>query len=621
MESMGFSFDSNKNYTFCNNLINLTKNVILMGIQMKNIKKFIMYYKPYKHLFYADMVCALILSVIDLLFPLIVRYLLNNVYTLEEPSKIIHAVAYIGSGMVLLYILRYFCQYFITSWGHIMGARMEADMRKDIFKHFQKLSFSYYDENNTGKLMSRIVTDLFDIYELAHHGPEDVFISILKITGAFIILLNINVKITLILIFFTGIMLYFPYFYNLKMKRVFKKNREKIANVNAQIQNSLSGIRVVKSFANEEMEREKFNRGNDEFLKTKEDSYYIMGRFYRGNNFFQGLLYLSVIFLGGIFISFKTLNVSDLVVYILYINIYLKPVEKLVNFTEQFQKGITGFERFLEIMNTKPDIVDHEKAIEPETMKGDIVFENVSFSYNNMHNVLNNINMNIPKGKTVAIVGPSGGGKTTLCSLIPRFYEINDGQISIDGINIKNIKLKSLRSSIGIVQQDVYMFSGTIKENIAYGKPNASDEEIIEAAKKANIHEFIMSLDKGYDAYVGQRGVKLSGGQKQRISIARVFLKNLPILILDEATSALDNESEKFIQKSLEDLSINRTTLVIAHRLSTIRNADEIIVLTDEGIQEKGTHHELMDKDGVYAYFYNMPFDQDSHFHHPSNLL
>ncbi len=577
---------------------------------MNNLKKFIAYYKPYKHLFCADMVCALILSGIDLIFPLIVRYLLNDVYTLEEGSKIIQAVIYMGSAMVLLYILRYFCQYFITSWGHIMGARMEADMRHDIFSHLQKLSYSYYDENNTGKLMSRIVTDLSDISELAHHGPEDVFISVLKIVGSFIILLNINIKVTLILIFFTGIMLTFSYFYNIKMKRAFKKTKERIADVNAQIQDSLSGIRVVKSFANEEVERRKFNKGNRGFLKAKEDSYYIMGRFFSGNNFFQGLLYLSVIFLGGIFISSKSLNASDLVVYILYIDTYLKPIEKLINFTEQFQRGITGFERFLEIMNTKPDIEDRQNAIELEKVKGDIIFENVSFSYNNKHNVLSNINLNIPKGRTIAIVGPSGGGKTTLCNLIPRFYEIDEGRISIDGIDIKNIKLKSLRNSIGVVQQDVYMFSGTIKENIAYGKPNALDEEIIESAKKAKIHEFIIDLDNGYDTYVGQRGVKLSGGQKQRISIARVFLKNPSILILDEATSALDNESEKFIQKSLEELSANRTTLVIAHRLSTIRNADEIIVLTDEGIQEKGSHHELMARDGVYAYFYNMQFDQ-----------
>ncbi|QZY55902.1 ABC transporter ATP-binding protein [Crassaminicella profunda] len=576
---------------------------------MDSMKKFIAYYKPYKNLFFADMFCAFILSGIDLVFPLAVRYLINDVYILKDSDKIIHAVLYIGMGLFFLYIIRYFCQYFITSWGHIMGARMEADMRYDIFDHLQKLSFSYYDEQNTGKLMSRIVTDLFDISELAHHGPEDLFISILKITGSFIILLNINSKISLILLFFTFVMLYFSYFYNKKMRKVFRKNRQKIANVNAQIQDSLSGIRVVKSFANEDMEKLKFSKGNQSFLETKEDSYFIMGRFFSGNNFFQGLLYLSVILSGGIFISLGSLQTSDLIVYILYINIFLKPLEKLINFTEQFQKGITGFERFLEIINTHPDIEDYKDAIDDINPKGNILLDNVSFSYNEKHNVLKNIHIKIPAGKTVALVGPSGGGKTTLCSLIPRFYEISDGSITIDRIDIKNIKLKVLRNNIGIVQQDVYIFSGTIKENIAYGKVKATDEEIIQSAKKANIHDFIMTLEDRYDTYVGERGVKLSGGQKQRISIARVFLKNPPILILDEATSALDNESEKFIQKSLEDLSKNRTTLVIAHRLSTIKNADEIIVLTDEGINEKGTHSQLIEKNGVYAHLYNMQFE------------
>ncbi|KOA21319.1 putative multidrug export ATP-binding/permease protein [Clostridium homopropionicum DSM 5847] len=576
---------------------------------MNSIKKFISYYNPYKFLFFSDMFCSLILSGIDLLFPLVVRYLLNDVYTMPDRSKIIHYVLLVGSILLVLYIVRYFCQYFITSWGHIMGAKMEADMRKDIFDHLQKLSFSYYDEHNTGKLMSRIVTDLFDISELAHHGPEDVFISIVKITGSFIILLSINAKLTLILLFFTFAMLVFSYSYNIKMRNVFKKNREKIANVNAQIQDSLSGIRVVKSFANEDIESSKFKKGNEEFLETKEDSYFIMGKFFSGNSFFQGILYLSVILLGGIFISLGTLKTSDLVIYILYINIFLNPIEKLINFTEQFQRGITGFERFLEIINTKPDIEDKENTVELTNPKGDIEFKNVSFSYNDKHTVLNNLNIKIPSGKTIALVGPSGGGKTTFCSLIPRFYEINEGSLTIDNTDIRDIRLKSLRNSIGIVQQDVYMFAGTVKENIAYGKPDASDEEIFEAAKKANIHDFIMSLSDGYDTYVGERGVKLSGGQKQRLSIARVFLKNPPILILDEATSALDNESEKFIQNSLEELSKNRTTLVIAHRLSTIRNADEIIVLTDEGVKEKGTHEELIDMDGVYAYLYNMQFE------------
>lgn len=576
---------------------------------MRSLKRFIKYYSPYKHLFFADMFCALTLSGIDLAFPAIVRFLLNDVYVMDDSGKIVRYVIYVGSALLFMYILRYFCMYFITSWGHVMGARMEKDMRRDLFDHLQKLSFSYYDNTNTGKLMSRIVTDLFDISELAHHGPEDIFISIIKIVGSFIILASINFKITSILLFFTVVMLCFSVLYNKKMRSVFMKNREKIANVNAVVQDSLAGIRVVKSFANEEIERDKFAKGNMEFLETKKDSYFIMGRFFSGNSFFQGVLYLSVILSGGIFISNGTLKTSDLVVYILYINMFLNPIEKLINFTEQFQRGLTGFDRFLEVIDIQPDIKDKSGAVELINPKGNIMFNNVSFSYNDKHNVLENLDIKIAAGKNIALVGPSGGGKTTFCSLIPRFYEINEGSITIDGIDIRDIKLKSLRNAIGIVQQDVYLFAGNIRENIAYGKPNATDEEIIEAAKKANIHEFIMSLDEGYDTYVGERGVKLSGGQKQRVSIARVFLKNPPILILDEATSALDNESEKFIQKSLEELSKNRTTLVIAHRLSTIRNADEIIVLTDEGIKERGNHDELIGKNGVYAYLYNMQFD------------
>lgn len=555
-----------------------------------------------------DMFCALSMSVIDLVFPIIVRFLLNDVY-MREQSVIIKYVIIIGAALLLMYVVRYFCQYYITSWGHIMGSRMEADMRSDLFNHLQKLSFSYYDNTNTGKLMSRIVADLFDISELAHHGPEDVFISILKIAGSFIILMSINVKITAILIFITFFMIYFSLNYNKKMKYIFKENKVKIANVNAQIQDSLSGIRVVKSFSNEHIENVKFQKGNNEFLQTKEDSYTIMGRYYSMNGFFQGILYLAVVLFGGIFISLHSLTTSDLVVYILYINIFLNPIDKLVNFTEQYQRGITGFERFLEIIETHPDIVDRKGAVELSNTKGEICLENVTFSYDNKNTILKNINVNIPAGRNVAIVGPSGGGKTTFCSIIPRFYEVDDGKVSIDGIDIKNIKLRSLRNNIGIVQQDVYMFSGTIGENIAYGKPDSTEEEIIKAAKLANAHEFIMGLEQGYDTYVGERGVKLSGGQKQRISIARVFLKNPPILILDEATSALDNESERLIQNSLDILSKNRTTIVIAHRLSTIRNADSILVLTEDGIQEQGTHEELLKKDGIYSSLYNMQFE------------
>ena len=576
---------------------------------MKSLKKFISYYNPYKHLFYADMLCALTLSGIDLIFPLVVRYLLDDVYVLKDSNKIIKYVIFIGIALLLTYIIRYFCQHFITSWGHIMGARMEKDMRKDLFEHLQKLSFSYYDNNNTGKLMSRIVTDLFDISELAHHGPEDLFISIIKIAGSLIILLTINVKITCILFIFIIFMMVFSYFYNKKMRSVFTRNREKIASLNAQIQDSLAGIRVVKSFSNEKMESVKFQKGNDEFLETKEESYMIMGGFYSGNSFFQGLLYLTVILLGGIFISQGSLNISALVVYILYINVFLIPMQKLLDFTEQLQRGVSGFTRFVEVLSTNPDVSDKNNAKELINPKGNIEFNNVSFSYNNKQNVLSNINIKIPAGKNVALVGPSGGGKSTFCSLIPRFYDINEGSITIDGIDIRDLKLVSLRNSIGIVQQDVYMFAGNIKENIAYGKPEATYEEIEKASKNANIHDFIMSLEEGYETYVGERGVKLSGGQKQRISIARVFLKNPQILILDEATSALDNESEKYIQNSLEELSKNRTTLVIAHRLTTIRKADKIMVLTEEGIIEEGRHEELLKSDGVYANLYNMQFE------------
>ncbi|MDP4179332.1 MAG: ABC transporter ATP-binding protein, partial [Bacillota bacterium] len=456
---------------------------------MKDFKKFIAYYKPYKFLFYFDMFCALTLSLIDLAFPLIVRYLLNDVYVLNEGSRILKFVIYIGISLLGMYIIRYFCQYYITSWGHIMGARMEADMRKDLFDHLQKMSFSFYDENNTGTLMSRIVSDLFDISELAHHGPEDLFISILKIAGSLIILFVINVKMTAILMIFLILMLIFSFFYNSKMRKVFMENRKKIADVNAQVQDSLSGIRVVKSFANESIESTKFDKSNIEFTKSKEDNYYVMGKFYSGNGLFQGMLYLSVIISGGVFISLHSVNISDLVIYLLYINIFLNPIDKLVNFTEQFQRGASGFTRFLEIINVHPDIEDKQDAVEIKKLKGDIEFNNVSFSYNEKHNVLSNINIKIPAGKNIALVGPSGGGKSTFCSLITRFYEINEGKITIAGLDIRDLKLKSLRNSIGVVQQDVYMFGGNIRENISYGKPDATEEEIIEAAKNANIHD------------------------------------------------------------------------------------------------------------------------------------
>ena len=575
---------------------------------MDTMKAFIKYYKPYKKLFLADMFCALTLSGIDLVFPLLVGYLMDDVYILSDTAKVIQSIGIIGLILLGMYIVKYFCQYFITSWGHIMGAYMESDMRRDLFEHLEKLSFSYYDEVNTGKLMSCIINDLFDISEFAHHGPEDIFISIIKLTGTFMILSLMNIKMTLILLIFTAMMLCFSIYYNRKMKKVFAMNREKIAGVNAITQDALGGIRVVKSFANESIEMKKFEAGNGAFVETKKSSYFIMGKYQSGNSFFQSLLYLAAVLVGGILITKGQMKVSELTVYILYINTFLAPVQKLVDFTEQLQKGMTGFERFLKIMRTEPEIQDDKHAVVLGKVKGELTFEHVSFGYDD-EEILSDINMKIPAGKKVALVGPSGSGKTTFCSLIPRFYEVTAGRVMIDGKDIRKVTQRSLRDAIGIVQQDVYLFGGSIKENICYGKPGASDEEIIIAAKKANIHEFIMSLPEGYDTYVGERGVRLSGGQKQRISIARVFLKNPPILILDEATSSLDNDRERFIHNSLDELAIDRTTLVIAHRLSTIKNADEILVLTPNGIEERGNHHELLGLKGIYAHLYNMQFE------------
>lgn len=567
---------------------------------MKKLSRFISYYRPYLGMFFLDMFCALILSGIDLFFPKLVQYLMDEVYN-KRPDNMLTIVFATGALLLALYVIRYICQYYITSWGHIMGARMEADMRRDLFSHLQKLSFSYYDNANTGKLMSRITNDLFDISELAHHGPEDIFISLIKIVGAVIIMLTMNVKLTLILLGLVAFIIFFAGYYNLKMRAVFAQNREKIAVVNAQAQDSLAGIRVVKSFSNETIEMNKFEDGNKQFLRSKENNYFIMGRFFSGNQLIQGILYLSVLVLGGLYLSREAISTSQLVAYILFINVFLNPIDKLVNFTESFQRGMTGFDRFVEILETPPEIVDSEDAEALTHVEGEIEFRNVSFSYNDKNEVLKDINLTIHKGQTVVLVGPSGGGKTTFCSLIPRFYEVNEGAITIDGKDIRKITLESLRRSIGMVQQDVYLFSGTVADNILYGKPDATREEIIRAAKLANAHDFIMELENGYDTFVGERGVKLSGGQKQRISIARAFLKNPPILILDEATSALDNESERLVQESLKALAKGRTTLVIAHRLSTIRNADNIVVLTANGIEEQGTHEELLAKGGVYA--------------------
>ena len=575
---------------------------------MKIIKKFISYYQPYKVLFFADMLCALLISLIDLSFPQLLKFFNNNLFQ-QDSSIIINSLSLIAFALVGMYLLRFCCQYFITSWGHIMGARMESDMRQDLFNHFQRLPFSYYDKNNTGEMMSKIVSDLFDISELAHHGPENIFISLLKIIGSFILLSMINSKLTLILFIITLIMIAFSYLQNRKMHKVFMDNRKKIATVNARVQDSLSGIRIVKSFANEEIEEAKFSDSNLEFLSSKESSYNMMGIYQAGNSFFQGLLYTAVIIAGGYLIASNSMQIADLAIYALYIGILISPIEVLINSTEQFQKGYASFKRFVDILDETPEILNSPNAIDLTTVNGKIAFENVRFYYDKTNEVLNNVNLQIPAGKTIALVGPSGGGKTTLCSLIPRFYDVNSGQITIDDIDIKAVTLKSLRNAIGIVQQDVYMFAGTVLENISYGNPTATFEEIVAAAKKANIHDFIMSLVKGYNSHVGEHGVKLSGGQKQRLAIARVFLKNPPILILDEATSALDNESEQHIQKSLEELATNRTTIVIAHRLSTIKNADEIIVINDNGIQEQGTHEKLLTQNGLYAKYYNMQFE------------
>ena len=575
---------------------------------MNILKKFIKYYKPHKFLFYTDMFCAVIVSIIDLAFPQILNYLAKNLFT-QDKTTILHALVFVGIALLAMYVIKYFCHYFIISWGHIMGARMETDMRKDLFNHFQRLSFSYYDKNNTGEMMSKLVADLFDISELAHHGPENLFISALKIVGSFIILMMINVKMTLILLFVTIIMVLFTVYKNIKMAPIFTDNRVKIAAVNSSVQDSLSGIRVVKSFANEAVESEKFSKSNQAFLLSKIETYKTMGNFHAWNSFFEGMLYVVVIVSGGVFIAEGSLKITDLAIYVLYINIFINPIDVLINFTEQFQKGYAGFKRFIEVVETQPDIVDKAGAEPLTDVLGEIEYRGVSFRYNDDYSVLDNVNLKIRAGKTIALVGPSGGGKTTLCSLLPRFYDVTAGAVTIDGKDIRDITLESLRNTIGIVQQDVYLFDGSIKKNIAYGKADATDAEIIEAAQNANIHEFIMSLDEGYDTYVGERGVRLSGGQKQRLSIARVFLKNPPILILDEATSALDNESEQYIQKSLEKLSKNRTTIVIAHRLSTIKNSDEIVVVTDVGIQERGSHKQLIENNGIYAHYYNMQFE------------
>jgi len=568
------------------------------------LKKFISYYKPYLKLFTLDLSCAFLIALIDLAFPLITRQFINDII----PNGKLRIFYIFIIALLVLAVVRAFLNYIIDYWGHIVGTRMERDMRRDLFEHLQTLSFDYFDNVKTGHIMSRIVNDLREISELAHHGPEDLFLSLVMLIGSFIILTTIEWRLTLIIYSFLPLLIWYATLKRKKMTAAFRSVRKRIANVNAQLENSISGIRIAKSFTNEEYEIEKFNEGNREFNSSREFAYKVMAEFFAGIFFLSNILNIITLSVGGFFVYRGYINIGDLVAYLLYINFFLQPIRKLTNFTQQFQNGMTGFERFVEIMKVKPSIVDKEDAVTFKKIKGKIEFKNVAFKYSEKKFVLSNINLSIMPGETMALVGPSGGGKTTLCQLIPRFYEVNDGEILIDGINIKDIKIKFLRENIGLVQQDVFLFTGTIKENILYGKPDAEDTEVVKAAKDANIHDFIMSLPEGYDSYIGEKGIKLSGGQKQRISLARAFLKNPAILILDEATSALDSEAEIIIQQALKKLAVGRTVLVIAHRLSTIKNANQIVVLTDQGIKEKGNHDELITKGGLYARLYKAQF-------------
>lgn len=573
---------------------------------MQTLKKFIKYYKPYKAVFFIDLLCATIISAIDLAFPQLLRTLTKTLFA-GAPGKIISALIPITIGLLVAYIIQTACRYYVTYAGHMMGARMERDMRKELFDQYEKLSFSYYDQNNSGQMMSKLVSDLFDISELAHHGPENLFISLIKIIGSFIFLFMINRMLAVPMLILVVLMLVFSYGQNKKMQETFMDNRRKIGDINSSLQDTLAGIRVVQSFANERIEQEKFNRSNENFLISKDANYRCMGSFMSGNAFFQGMMYLVTLVFGGFLIAHGRMEASDLAMYALYIGIFISPIQILVELTEMMQKGLSGFRRFLEVVETKPEIVDAADAKPLKNVKGNVCYEDVSFHYSDDDTpVLSHVSFDIPAGKSIALVGPSGSGKTTICSLLPRFYDVTEGRVTIDGNDVRKLTLESLRSQIGLVSQDVYLFGGSIKDNIAYGKPEATMDEIVDAAKKANIHDFIMELPDKYDTFVGERGTRLSGGQKQRISIARVFLKNPPVLILDEATSALDNESERFIQKSLEELAKDRTTITIAHRLSTIRNADEILVVADCGIAERGTHEELLELDGIYARYYDM---------------
>ncbi|MCD8129926.1 MAG: ABC transporter ATP-binding protein/permease [Lachnospiraceae bacterium] len=572
----------------------------------ENLKKLVQYYKPYLGVFWADMFFALLQSAAALALPLIIRRITGTVIYMEREEALSNLL-FLGIIMLALVLLSAYCNYYVSYYGHVMGAKIEYDMRAEIFDHYQKLSFSFYDDEKVGQLMSRITSDLFDITELLHHGPENIVISVIKIIGALAILASISPTLSLAAFVMVPVMAVYAWVVNKYMMISTRKNRARLAEINAQIEDNLSGIRVVKSFANEDIECEKFARGNDEFLDSKKERYFFMGIYNGGMSSFSTLIQILVVAVGAYLITGGNLDVTDLLTFLLYISVFTDPIKTLINFTEQFQSGYSGYERFLEIMAIEPDIQDAPDAVEAPAFEGDISFDRVSFAYNDhAPQVLKHVSLEIPAGSYVALVGSSGAGKTTLCSLIPRFYDIEEGSISIDGMDIRGMTLKSLRRQIGIVQQDVYLFAGTVYENILYGRPDASREEVIAAARSANAHEFIMSLPGGYETDIGQRGIKLSGGQKQRLSIARVFLKNPPILIFDETTSSLDNESERVVQESLEKLAQNRTTLVIAHRLSTIRNAQRILVLTEDGIAEEGTHEELLARGGIYEKLYNM---------------